>query len=174
MDTENSKAYRIWLPEKCKIDISRDVEFFTIPEASIRTRDDLMPYKQIYEKWREVEIYTLDENDDQDVELNNLIDENQDFECENPVDDPQVAAKRGRGTPRIIRIGLRGRPKNISRYQDADTTVEEAELVCLAKMPLNESMKGPNEEEWLRALSTEMKAIIKNDTWTLVDRLEET
>lgn len=52
--------------------------------------------------------------------------------------------------------------------------MEEAELVCLAEVPLNESMKGPDAEEWLRALTMEMKVIIKNDTWTLVNRPEET
>lgn len=49
---------------------------------------------------------------------------------------------------------LRGRPKKL--YQVADDTIEEAEFTYLAEVPINESLKGPDADEWICAMATEM------------------
>jgi len=37
---ENSKAFRIWIPDEHKIDISRDVVFLTVPDGSSQAHED--------------------------------------------------------------------------------------------------------------------------------------
>ena len=79
---------------------------------------------------------------------------------------------RGRGRPRIIRTGSRGRPKKQYR---ADTVsliqrVEATEETFISEIPMKEAMTSPDANEWHQAIVDEMKSILKNDTWVLVNR----
>ena len=103
-----------------------------------------------------------------------------DVESENP-------PKRVRGRPRKIYTGLRGRPRK--QYQTVNNAEEKTEkeikenieekiedlntsecVVCLADIPIREAIKGSESNEWIQAMASELRSIIKNDTWTFVDR----
>lgn len=129
-------------------------------EMSDQTHDNLeVKDDEVSEERREVELSILGENNDRDEKVDDQIDEDRN---EDPIDVPQIATKRGRGRPRKVMTGLRGRPKKL--FKESNAAMEEAEFAYLAEMPFNESIKGPDAEEWLRTIATEMKAIIKNDT----------
>ncbi|KMQ88472.1 retrovirus-related gag-pol polyprotein [Lasius niger] len=158
---EDSKAFRIWIPDEHRIDISRDVEFLAVPDGLSEAHES-PKVKAIDEDWREVEISAPDDDD----RIADVQEVDQDAQ-------PQVVTRRGRGRPRKEMTGLKGRPKKI--YQVANDrlpTIEEAEFAYLAEVPINQSLNGPDAEEWVQAMTEEMKSIIKNDTWTLVDRPE--
>lgn len=142
---ENSKAFRIWIPDEHRIDISRDVEFLTVPDGLSEAHES-PEVKAIDEVWREVEIPvtpddddadSIDEVDDQIADVQE-VDQNTQFE---------VVAKRGRGRPRKEMAGLRGRPKRIYQVaNDRVPTIEEAEFAYLAEVPINQSLSGPDAE----------------------------
>ena len=43
-------------------------------------------------------------------------------------------------------------------------------VVCLADIPIHEAIKGSESNEWIQAMASELRSIIKNDMWTFVDR----
>ena len=50
-----------------------------------------------------------------------------------------------------------------------DLTTSEC-VVCLDDIPIREAIKGSESNEWIQAMASELISIIKNDTWTFVDR----
>lgn len=165
---ENSKAFRIWIPDEHRIDISRDVEFFSASNVSVQVHNGPKD-ESILEDRREIDFPMrydddkglIDESDDSFIDVRG-IDSNT---------EPLVNTRRGRGRPRRERTGLRGRPRKI--YQVANDklrTIKDAEFAYLAEVPVNQSLNEPDAEEWVQAMTEEMKSIIKNDTWILVNR----
>jgi len=75
--------------------------------------------------------------------------------------------RRGRGRLEIIRTGQRGRPRK--RYNIVNSANSVMEESFIAEIPLEEAIHGPDSKEWLHAMADEMKSLLKNDTWTLVD-----
>lgn len=63
---------------------------------------------------------------------------------------------------------LRGRPRLL--YQPANHNDEDAEITCLAEIPLKEAVYGPEAEQWYQAIEAELKSIIKSNTWTRTER----
>lgn len=88
-----------------------------------------------------------------------------------PEDLNQHPRQRGQGRPKILRTGLRGRPKK--QYHEASCREEIDEVANLAEIPLEDAVLGPHAEEWYQAIVSEMKSIIKNNTWTIVNRPED-
>lgn len=80
--------------------------------------------------------------------------------------------RKARGRPRKILTGLRGRPRKEYQVADFNTVDQVEEFVNLAEIPIHKAMQGPNSDEWLEAIASELKSIIKNDTWIFVDRPE--
>lgn len=145
------------------------MEFLAVPDGPSQSHES-PKVKAIDEDWREFETFVPDDGDA------DSIDEEDDQIADVPVFDeiaqPQVAARRGRGRPRKVVTGLRGRPRKEYQVADRLPQIEEAELAYLAEVPINQSLNGPVAEEWVQAMTEEMKSIIRNDTWTLVDRPE--
>lgn len=83
----------------------------------------------------------------------------------------QHPQRRDRGRPKILRTGLRGRPKR--QYHEANCYEEIDEASNLTEISLNDAIHGPHAEEWYKAIVSEMKSIIKNNTWNIVDRPED-
>ena len=96
-------------------------------------------------------------------------------EDDEPNDSPEPrAVRRGPGAPRIVRTGQPGRPKkvyNMIPMEEADST--HAEEIFLAEIPMNNALEGTNADEWLDAMVDEVASIIKNDTWSLIDRTDD-
>lgn len=55
--------------------------------------------------------------------------------------------------------------------EEADFT--DVEKIFIAEIPIDKALNGTNSDEWYEAMADEMASIIKNDTWTLVDRADE-
>jgi len=79
-----------------------------------------------------------------------------------PNDQPNPEARRGCGRLRIVRTGLRGRPRK--EYQAPNLLDEHGDMASLAEIPLEQTFGGPDAKEWYRKLASELKLIMKNDT----------
>lgn len=174
--SEVSKGYRIWLPEERKIEIARDVKFMdkdATRSKSVEDSDPLSSEKE-YSKDEEVEFHfkkSINEEDKEDPEdLIEDLDESENNENAER-EECQDEHARGRGRPRIIRTGLRGRPKK--QYQQANQTEMLEEIAYLSEIPILKAVTGLNAEEWHNAIASELKSILKNDTWKLVQRPED-
>ena len=88
---------------------------------------------------------------------------------------------RGPGRPRISRIGSRGRPRKVyntrsrSRMENTgsaenESTDEEYESAELADVSVKEALSGPETNKWRVAMRSEYKALLKNNTWQLIDK----
>lgn len=55
-------------------------------------------------------------------------------------------------------------------YHTVSLAEEIGEIAHLAEIFLEETLSGPDQEEWMKTMATEWKSIIKNDTWILMDR----
>lgn len=177
--------YRIWIPDKKKIDITRDVEFIEKPKNILKEENEKSKRKLI-----EFSITNLENNIENNEENrenwfdaieNNNIDENineanvDGLENNNEPNDieediPEDVFRRGRERPKKIMTGQRGRPKKIYQMVNNINQINQIEeFGGLAEISLHQAINGPNLNEWLDALAIEMNAIIKNDTWIFVD-----
>lgn len=175
--SNESKAYRIWLPDEKRIDIARDVKFIGMPKTSPNTKDydeietnedDDSPQVEVTIPFRKV--LNCDLPDEIDDQINDDIDDN-DMEDDQEVDQElpnHEPLRRSRGRPRILRTGLRGRPRK--EFHTSNCVEEIEETAFHAEISLEQAVHGPYAEEWHRAIASEMKSIIKNDTWTITER----
>jgi len=51
--------------------------------------------------------------------------------------------------------------------------ISQVEEIFLAEILMDKALSGTDSEEWLDAMENEMASIIKNNTWSLVDRTDE-
>lgn len=78
---------------------------------------------------------------------------------------------RACGRPGTNRSGSRGRPtRQFHSTQNLVANVVEMEQSFLSEVPMKVAMSGDDAGEWREAIATEMKCILKNETWTLVDQ----
>ncbi|XP_076546329.1 uncharacterized protein LOC143305686 [Osmia lignaria lignaria] len=186
---EQSKGYRIWIPTERKIEISRDARFLEKlprkPEESIR---DSKPVEITVQEGRaDEELPKETISIDYESSMDNAPEEegqpqhdNGEFQTETP--------KRGPGRPRILRTGLRGRPRKLFHPRAGETaqgnddvrndgkssedasTRDEIEIACTAEIPVKYAMSGDERDEWRLAMAEEVRAIVKNNAWDVVDR----
>lgn len=163
--SEASKGYRIWLPDKRKVIISRDVKFLENLDQRSKDWDDFAP-KNTFELSNDdtksgditSEHSTIDilldeypqENESLDAldieiqELQNneeLVEERHEEENE----PTEAISKKGSGRPKLLRTGKVGRPRKI--YQTVsdrrkDNENEETGMAC--EIPLTQALKGPD------------------------------
>ncbi|KMQ82164.1 retrotransposon 4 protein, partial [Lasius niger] len=75
----------------------------------------------------------------------------------------------GRGRPRKIKTGLRGRPRK--EYSIKNEHIEEAQIAEESINPsLTEALNGTNANEWYQAMKKEHDALVKNKAWKIVKR----
>lgn len=168
--SEESKAYRVWIPEERRVDISRNVRF--LEGDRIRIGNDFEDFCARDEKLSE-------DFDDREIELpfadreaETVPDDEESSSDQEESDDADTtSSRRGRGRPRLIRTGSRGRPKK--QYHQAALADVDIELVNLAEVPVKEALQGAEADEWLAAMESEMKSIIASQTWTVVSRPED-
>jgi hypothetical protein len=80
---------------------------------------------------------------------------------------------RGPARSRIVRAGRKRRPKKVFRLAPTEANPSEVEgdkQTFLSEIPMKHAMAGHDAGEWRCAIAAEMKSVIRNDTWTLVDR----
>ena len=181
--SDQSKAYRVWVPGEKKTVITRDIVF----------REDINTLPKKYEEFAPKNLFEKEGNETQNLAPNpckvvietvlsqNLVE----YEIqpdEDPHDivegqkeheenhEPAAAPRRARGKPTLLRTGLRGRPRKVCQTINADVTRANAEFAFVAEIPVKEAVNRPDSKEWLDAMTNELKSIIKNQTWEIVDR----
>lgn len=209
-----SKAYRIWVPAEGKIKISRDVVFYDEFEKE-NLYEDI-----IYEETTNGRFNLFNDNSDIREISETVIGLNHRNEVVETVHEPIPAAipiTRGRGRPKRVMTGKRGRPRKRHRCQAPNTNIESypkineenrhnenlqigenlasdekhdlpeqqpkqddneewhnAELAMSAsEIPLSKATSGPDSVEWMDAIYSEMKCLVSNDTWKIVDKPQE-
>lgn len=197
--SSESKVYRIWICDEKKIVISRDVKFF---ERSLSTddqsevfceqSDSLRDLKQIHDN-NEIsrDKQTMDINicDNQSVDedihepTNNLEELGEDFlgfpgvypivpeENRENHEIQETPVRRGRR--RAVRTGRRGRPR-LEFVNMCSVNNNEDESSFLLKIPVTKALREQNSHEWMQAMSSEVKSILENDTWDMIDRPKDT
>ena len=189
---DKSKGFRIWIPEEKIVQVTRDVAFLKnsknptngiyeefIPEE-LDSPELNVGISKSERKEVEVAIQSLNQNwipaqgiyeeDEPDPDENIEEDGNEEI-TEAEVEDIEVPLRRGPGRPAKILTGLRGRPRKrycpYQKHVDQNENLEEAHL---EEVPTKQAVSGPDAEEWYRAMADEVKSIIKNDAWELVER----
>ncbi|GJQ68313.1 hypothetical protein Trydic_g16908 [Trypoxylus dichotomus] len=160
--SEQTKGFRVYLPDERKVIITRDVNF--IEESSIISEqlNDFAPEELVEspENRKEVIYFPV---------INNPI-----SEVDSDENNPEIVAmKRGPGRPTMEKSGSRGRPRkvyNMIPQNHEATFAEEAEQAFLAEIPMNIALNGPDAEMWYNAMADEIASMIKNETWKLVNR----
>lgn len=71
--------------------------------------------------------------------------------------------KRDRERPRKILTGLRGKPRKLFDYSES-SEVEYVEVARLTEIPIYETVRRPEANEWYDAMASELNSIIKNCT----------
>lgn len=175
----DAKGYRIWLPVENKIEVSRDVKFLKDSEnMSFDGFEDFAPDNPTGQKRSDSDDFDIKENEVEmeikPIEQYPPLDDNQDMISDEEISDQEAMEetpqKRGRGRPRFLRTGLRGRPKKLF-----SASREEAELACfesssIAEVPIKKALADSDADDWHRAMAAEVASILKNDTWDLVER----
>jgi len=189
--SDESKAYRIWLPEEKKIDIARDVKFLEdnkmfnkeekksqAEEPDITDKDEIeMPvislnHRKYGDTLHEDDPEENDPVDQSDIESSchePLVDENDHIQNDYQETPQGTEPRRGRGRPKKMLTGLRGRPRKLFNLSKPPTE-EQTQFAYMAEVSLQEAIRGPEAEEWYNAMASELKCIIQNDTWELVER----
>ena len=152
--SEVSKAYRLFNPTTHKIVVARDVVFFE--NSSERPMEDQSTFY--------IEAVCDDVGNSGKIEADTNNTGADDHES---IDQEGVAAplpKVGRGRPRIIRDGSRGRPR---KQYNMLQSIGEYQL----QVPDNDrdALNGPYGEEWLKSMQSEFNSLLKNHTWDLTE-----
>ena len=184
-----SNAFRIWSDDKKKVLISRDVRFIEEHKLEVQGTNKVKEDSTDAEpenSHRLIELDTeprLTKNDDEHAHQDS--DEEDEFMgfdnaqqdrlplCpkessggetqDKPTNKPGGSKVKKVDQPRAVgtRTGLRSSTKAALAFNES---------IFLTEIPLKEAISGPDSTEWLDAMATEMKSIIKNETWILVDR----
>ncbi|CAL1680763.1 unnamed protein product [Lasius platythorax] len=194
--SDTSKAYRIWIPEKERIIISRDVKFSRKsastskgPHEDFRpetTDDDRSEDKngEPDQNHVDVELKSLNraanqpmDNVDPERENENAEDvaapdqEDEEIPLANAPDNAN--RRRAPGRPKIVRTGSRGRPRKEYHSRPEEAAFSEEQVAFISEVPMKKAMSSPNADEWWTAMVDELKSIIKNDTWDLIERPQD-
>lgn len=184
--SDESKGYRVWLPNSRKVIVSRDVTFREIspPKVDNLTRsifDDLNAAESDSREpgrgrdYIDV-LHYRSSYGEEDPASSGIETESSEAETDNAEpNDANVEMRRGPGRPRIVRTGRPGRPRK--EYRPAANIVEPIHFsneAYLGEVPMRQAMSGDDVEEWKRAMIAELRSIINNRTWKVVDRPHDT
>lgn len=193
--SEECKGYRIWSVEDKKVLISRDVKFHegrqTVKALDVIFPDDtpnddcsrqekghhedyvhipLKSTKRITEAPAEAfnpDVQHVSTESENESGSDSGSDEHEAHEQQ----EVSEAPRKGRGRPALGRTGRRGRPRKIYQPPPGEPIQEdEDDQVMLSEVPMKQALSGPDADCWHKAIDAEMISIIKNNTWTLVDR----
>jgi len=177
--SEISKAYRVWVPDERKIEISRDVKFVEDTGEIIAndwndisldelTRESEENSSELNAKLSSVDVVVSVNKNICDEKFDSL-DERHNLDAANleARDEGDPKRRRAPGRPRRVLTGQRGRPRKEYNFDDDDVGPEQC---VVAEIPLRQAISGRDSGEWQKAISDELKCILKNDTWELTER----
>lgn len=173
---ERSKAYRVWLPAERKVVVSRDIR---VIEHKEKEHEKQAPHEEREQEEVQNEIQVQHEIGHTNVDP--------DMASDVQATNERISAlQRAPGRPKIVRTGMRGRPRKLFHYKDiqnedctripmqndevaeenGSNQIAEANLVMLvanmADISVKDALQGDDQEEWKRAIRTEVKCLIKN------------
>ena len=190
--SDTSKGYRVWIPDKGKVFTSRDVRFLQRTPAPVKVFEDFYPEdldnidtecatQSPVPKHVSVELGSFDNSaslPEEDIDeggtetpVEELDPEVEDAEEYPRLDDDN--RKKAPGRPRIMRTGKRGRPRKQFHYHREEPADSNVEIATLSEVPMKKALSSPEADAWRAAMIEELTSIIRNDTWTLVDRPNE-
>lgn len=180
-----SKGYRIWLLDSKKIVVARDVKFLESNPHSSENLDEI----DFLEEPKQVRVTRLTSEDTPSTEVEFMalpttptrIQEPNTPHAEEVAGDMRNAP-HGRGRPRLLRTGSRGRPRKL--YQEApcrtgeedseipteiiDDELEDDVFAGVAEISICEALNSNEKDEWRRAIQSEVKSLVKNDTLKII------
>jgi hypothetical protein len=147
--SEESKAYRIWIPEERKVEISRDVKFMELNERIEENETDVLLEEEpeiTGPETIDVDVHPmLQQNVSQELELerdDEIADEKVLREEENVVEEQQ-RSRRGPGRPKLVRTGTPGRPKKV--YTEIpQEKANNTDFVLTCEVPMKQALTGPD------------------------------
>ncbi|KRX52361.1 Retrovirus-related Pol polyprotein from transposon TNT 1-94 [Trichinella sp. T9] len=80
------------------------------------------------------------------------------------------------GRPRLVRSGRRGRPKKVYQKEEVQPVPCEdvASIVVMNDLKnVTKALSCHESKEWLEAMKREYEALVKNNTWEIVNRLQK-
>lgn len=202
-----AKGFRVWLPDERKIVIARDVKFVkNVPDS--REDDRLVDFLDGQEG-DDQDTSRDSDSTIQTINTNIPVVQSSPKKSDSGTYSPKGSAKsssssssqartppasvplnqhppRGRGRPRLVRSGHRGRPRkifqasqtyedNISNGEMGDDNVftdgedEDCKMFAgVAEVSVSEALNGEEREAWERAIQSEITSLIKNDTFKIV------
>lgn len=162
----DKKGYRVWVESSKQIVCARDVK--VIDSDGNKFTPAITPVMDIPCEVIESENKNNHNNESDDTEIVGSNDPSEDhIEVVDEI-------KRAPGRPRIVRTGLRGRPRKLfqtthEQREDEQSEIEQ-EFACAAEVSMHEAMNSENRNEWYDAIESEIISIIKNDTWEIVNK----
>lgn len=194
--SKESKGYRIWLPEDEIVIASRDVRFSRNTSSNAGKYesfkpDDAQSHSTINESTNAketveiklkspvhipVNLFPVDDvevvnADEREIHKDHAEARTPRINLEEDLPDGADAeTRRGRRRSKILRTGQRGRPRKLFHEVANSAEYYNAEQAFLSEVSMKQALSGPDSEEWLDAIVSEIRAIVKNDTWELVER----
>lgn len=182
--SEKSKGYRVWIPIERKVVVARDVRILE---------------NQFLNEGKENKILDSNEVNIECVHIPIKVQEEQEHARDQPLEStlhrgpgrPRLARLGERGRPRKIyntrqTANINEHQEEYENYDDTETQrepsddeifvdaaenevdiIEEANLVNIT---LKEAMTGDEAAEWMEAITEEIRGLIKNNTWKIVER----
>ncbi|GBP52246.1 Retrovirus-related Pol polyprotein from transposon TNT 1-94 [Eumeta japonica] len=190
-----TKGYRIWLSESRKFIVARDVKFIEDNVTTILKNQKIEQliindYENENKPW--VELITGFGNNNEieaQAEIPGDLEDNEENEKssgvqssihETPRRESREEAKeekRGPGRPKLIKTGLRGRPRKlfskvnnceVQERIDCNFNEDNNIFVGITEVQLDDAMNSQESTDWKRAIQSEVMSLLKNDTWDIV------
>ncbi|GBM64627.1 Retrovirus-related Pol polyprotein from transposon TNT 1-94 [Araneus ventricosus] len=159
--SENSKAFRIYLPDEKRFLISRSVKFFEDGNinSSIDIGELLIQNKNLNESKMEQEIAEIHSQ-------NEVTEENHNKSSEVATRERNISL-----LPPVEKNTISLRNREVLRDVESKGS-ESAEFVysCNTEIPIKTALSSADAQRWLNALAEELKNILKNETFELVNR----
>jgi hypothetical protein len=142
--SEESKSYRIWIPEERKVEISRDVKFMELNERIEENETDVLLEEEpeiTGPQTIDVDVHPmLQQNVSQELELERddeiADEEGEALRDEENVVEEQQWSRRGPGRPKLVRTGAPGRPKKVYNEIPQEEEANNTDFVLTCKVPM--------------------------------------
>lgn len=185
---DQSKAYRVYLHDKNRIEITRSVKFLENKYLKPTRKDvNVFPFDddidQCDKDTQTINISFLNpvnNNLGDNVSNDQICDDNvsNDTPMDNvPNDQIGEEMKRAPGRPKNLKSGRPGRPKKVYKtvpVQSVNDNSDETSFVCsmLAtdEISLEKAINSSDSSVWIEAIASEIESVIKNDTFEIVSK----
>ncbi|GBO35422.1 hypothetical protein AVEN_86574-1 [Araneus ventricosus] len=163
---DNSKAYRIWLTEAKRVEISRSVKFLENNSLTpLKEYIDFSPYDDGVIKTDKECQKTLSIPAPINSEKRNMPESDDDvtLESELSISEKLIHSEQN------SKYG-----KEETNEENSQNSVDSTDcaIFVMGEISMESALKSESSEDWLKSLASEVKSILKHDTFDLVKRTE--